>query len=57
MFSIQVECSVQEDKVPQAREHYAWFLQCFVLGILWVIMFCIVVVATLLQVIIVLAAS
>lgn len=57
MFSIRVECSVKEDKVPQAREHYAWFLQCFVLGILWVIMFCIVVVATLLPVIFVLAAS
>lgn len=54
---MQVEHSVQEDKVSQAREHYTWFQQCLVLGIVWVVIFCTAAVATLLPVIIVLATS
>jgi uncharacterized membrane protein len=54
---MQVEHSVQEDRISQAREHYAWFQQCFVLGIVWVVIFFAVAVVTLLPVIIVLAVS
>jgi sulfite exporter TauE/SafE len=55
-FSMQVERLVQEYKVSQAREHYEWFQQYFALGIVWGVMFCVVVVSTLLPVIIALIA-